>query len=82
MVYKGEVYSLPPPNRHHNIIWMLAEKFPEEDNFNRMDIRQGFLDDQGNFLDRYEALKVALEAKQVKDEKIIRAQRLFSEDVW
>ena len=80
--YKGEVHSLPAPNRHHNVIWMLCKKFPEEDNFNQIGNTQGFLDSEGNFLDRYDALEVARAAGQIKDVRNIRADRLFSEDVW
>lgn len=72
------IYSLPAPNRHHNIIWKLAEEgieLPDDD-------IQGFLTDEGKFLDRFEALGYALKHNQVKDVNNIRANRLFSEDLW
>lgn len=72
--YKGKVYSLPKPNRHHHVIRMIGGiKGPDT---------QGFLDDAGNFLDRFEALEVALAAGQVIDLDSIMSGCLFSEDLW
>lgn len=76
----GIVYSLDPPNRHHDIIALIRKAGyvgPVGSN------RQGFLDDSGNFLDRLSALDVAITAKQV-DLKNCHAPRigLFSEDLW
>lgn len=72
--YRGRIYSLPAPNRHHHVIRMIGGiKGPDT---------QGFLDNDGVFLDRKKALAVALAAGQVKDPSDIRAGQLFSEDVW
>jgi hypothetical protein len=75
--HKGELHSLPSPNRHHHIIYKIA--FETGD---RIEGEQGFLDDQGNYLNRVQALKHALECGQHKNPDDIRAGRLFSEDVW
>lgn len=72
--YNGKVYSLPKPNRHHHVIRMIGGISGPD--------TQGFLDSNGNFLDRFEALEVALSAGQVIDTNNIRASRLFSEDLW
>lgn len=72
--YEGETYSLPAPNRHHHVIRLIG-------GIHGPDI-QGFLDDEGNFLNRKDALRVALDAGQVLDPANIRANRLFSEDLW
>lgn len=76
--HNGKVHSLPAPNRHHHILW----KAVEETGKGLHGGEQGFLDDQGNFLDRFQALEHALACNQVKDINDIRAGRLFSEDVW
>jgi len=72
--YDGKVYSLPRPNRHHHVIRLIGGIHGSD--------MQGFLDNEGNFLDRFEALQVALSAGQVIDPVNIRAHRLFSEDLW
>lgn len=76
--HRGTVYSLPPPNRHHHVIVFIVLDVGAlaEDN------EQGFLDDEGRFLDRVAALEHALACNQVKDPTKIRADRLFSEDLW
>lgn len=72
--YGGKVYSLPKPNRHHHVIRIIG-------GISGPDI-QGFLDNEGNFLDRVEALEVALAAGQVLAPGDIRGDHLFSEDLW
>lgn len=47
----------------------------------RRDIKQGFIDNQGNFLTRTEALEVAKQAGQIKF-KHPPAHKLFSEDLY
>jgi len=76
----GKIYSLPAPNRHHHVMWMIAK----ETN-NRVDASgddQGFLDENGLYYSRRPALIHALKNNQVKDMKDIRAGRLFSENLW
>ncbi len=78
--YEGEVWSLPPPNRHCHVIWDICAKL----GINQIgdDEEQGFLDSEGNFLNREEALIIALANNQIKDPNDIRANQLFSEDLW
>lgn len=75
----GLLLLMPKPSRHHHIIsaWhtTTSQSFPE-------DGEQGFFDNQGRFLNRKQALHVALTAGQVKKPEEIRAGRLFSEDLW
>lgn len=101
----GIIWSLPSPNRHHHIQWILAKRkglpdVPEvadeallvgtlnedhnhsDDEDDENDNSQGFLDDEGNYLNRFEALDHALANHQVIDPSNIRANRLFSEDLW
>lgn len=72
--YGGKVYSSPKPNRHHHVIRLIGGIHGPS--------IEGFLDDTGRFLDRQEALQVALAAGQVLNPADIRANRLFSEDLW
>lgn len=43
---------------------------------------QGFVTSKNRFVDRVEALQIALQAGQVLDKSRIRANRLFSEDLY
>jgi hypothetical protein len=79
--FRGEVYSLPAPNRHHHVIWKIVRETgadfvdaPTED--------QGFLDESGTFLNRRQALVSARMFGQIKKGTVIRLGMLFSEDVW
>lgn len=77
--FRNEIYSLPPPNRHHHIIWEIAKIL----NIESVDLEeQGFLDETGKFYNRQDALAHALICNQVKNIALIRAGRLFSEDLW
>lgn len=79
--FKGVIYSLPSPNRHHHVLWKIIQE-TKASHVDASGDDQGFLDDAGNYLTRQEALAVALQCNQVKDPSDIRAGRLFSEDVW
>ena len=64
--FQGKVFSLPAPNRHHDVIRKIAEETDAE----RCDAHgddQGFLDESGRYLMRGQALISALLNGQVKD---------------
>lgn len=73
----GERYDLPAPNRHHNVIHLLASKGlpgrvkPDD---------QGFYTDTGEYLDRQQAREYALRIGQIL--KADHCRDLFSEDLW
>ena len=69
--YEGKTYK---PNRHHHVIRMIG-------GIQGPDI-QGFLDSNGKFLTREEAVIVALESGQISSDHVIRSGELFSEDIW
>ena len=70
------IISLDPPARHHNIIYKLAaEGFPTP-----IKGIQGFITDEGDFVDRREAANIALAVGQC--EKLMAPPNLFSEDLW
>lgn len=73
----GGRYDLPAPNRHHNVIHLLASKGlpgrvkPDD---------QGFYTDTGEYLDRQQAREYALRIGQIL--KADHCRDLFSEDLW
>lgn len=83
----GVTYSLPPPARHHNVLFsagyqhhrttMLGSDEP-------MDGEQGFLLSDGTFATRERAWEVAVAAGQLLERAPTdgRGGTLFSEDVW
>lgn len=78
--YDGITYTVPRPYRHHNVIWLmrgLGGFGPEAVSPKH----QGFLTTKGRFVDREEALKIAIAGDQV----IVKYEsqtELYSEDMW
>jgi hypothetical protein len=81
IIFEGTTYSLPKPNRHHDVIRLIVEKTGVS---HVDDDEQGFLDDTGKFYGRCEALKHAIENKQLKGDSraAFALGMLFSEDIW
>jgi hypothetical protein len=78
--YAGKTYSLPAPNRHHNVIRMIAAE-------NGVGIRgpdkQGFLDETGKFLNRKDAMLIAQATGQLNRRPGgYNGDDLYSEDLW
>jgi hypothetical protein len=77
--YAGTIYQLPRPNRHHDVIRHIAK-------INGVGIKgsdvQGFMTNRGDFVNRTKALRIALAAGQVLNPDGVRADELFSEDLW
>ena len=74
--YRGEVYDLPRPARHHDVIRVIACQFRERSVFGE----QGFLTSDGEFLNRRDAAAYALRVGQV--EILQWPPLLYSEDLW
>ena len=75
--YNGTIYSLPAPNRHHNVIQMIGGVYGND--------VQGFLDDSGEFLTRKEAYVLAVQNGQInrlKGDQYYQGDELYSEDLW
>ena len=76
--YDGTVFSLPKPNRHHDVIRMIAR-------LNGVGIAgpdvQGFVTDTGIFLGRRQAMLYALDHEQVLN-PVGHITQLYSEDLW
>jgi hypothetical protein len=73
----GEVFSVPPPGRHHNIIQLMCDKGRECSSLEC----QGFLLSDGSFAQRKPAKVVAINAGQLLPRASTLGE-LFSEDVW
>lgn len=84
--HKGLIYSLPAPNRHHHVIRMIHEKTGST-NIGGGEGNQGFLDSEGVYLRRKEALARAMETGQLLERAFdvgggVTLGQLYSEDIW
>ena len=83
ILYNSKVYALAKPNRHHNVIRMIAED-------NGVGIAgydtQGFVNDKGYFLNRKQAYRYAKSVGQLDRSKhpsgSYDGDELYSEDLW
>lgn len=71
-----KIWTLPPPNRHHNVLWLMGER--EVEGYHLCE--QGFLTDSGDFLTRSAARSYAMATGQCP--KPDHERHLFSEDLW
>lgn len=81
--FQGKLYSLPKPNRHHDVIRLIAKETGEK-YIDAHGDDQGFLNDMGVYFERRFALNVARKAGQLN---VVRPKThpqhlLFSEDIW
>jgi hypothetical protein len=94
---EGKVWQLPKPNRHHNVIHSMYEALGKPEAKRLLSKHaQGFVNDQGKFLDRRAANAEAVRCDQILppynpanpaerrwDLKPDHTPReLFSEDLW
>jgi hypothetical protein len=78
--FAGKVWSLPRPHRHHHVIRLIVDSTGVS-HVDAHDRDQGFLDQEGRYLDRVEALAVARGARQLRADVIVQDQ-LYSENLW
>lgn len=78
IIWKGKLYSLPKPNRHHHIIHMIHLDTGDMGIFGD----QGFLDDKGIFLCRACALLHAQACNQIIRDIRPKDCWLYSENIW
>ncbi|CDX54579.1 p063 [Mesorhizobium plurifarium] len=74
--YEGLTVSLPAPARHHNVLHPLFDLTGKV--LGGQD--QGFLTSKGRFVNRFEAARIAVRAKQIVEPRW--PPDLYSEDVW
>lgn len=75
--FRGAVYALPAPNRHHHVIAEILRQNPDVASVSGEE--QGFLDLDGRFLSREQALVSAHLHDQLRCEP---RGVLTSEDLW
>lgn len=76
--YLGVIYSLPRPNRHHDIIRYMVESCGVVPPCSGV---QGFLTTTNEFVDRKQARIIAENQSQLLP-RASKSVNLFSEDVW
>jgi hypothetical protein len=74
--FKGKVYWVPQPGRHHNV----AKKIVAEMGLPVLNEIQGFITDQDIFVTRLEAAEIAYAAGQVED--LDAPPLLYTSDLW
>jgi hypothetical protein len=81
-IYRGQVFTLPPPARHHTIIRHVADLHPEDTDcpLIHAGADQGFVTSAGRYVEREEAGLIALTAGQTAALKW--GPPLYSEDLW
>lgn len=79
--YDGNIYTLPPPNRHHHIINHIV-KLTGVNYIDTHHDDEGFIDENNNYLTRRQALVSAIVNNQILDMNKIYAQELCSENLW
>jgi hypothetical protein len=79
ILHRGQVYSLPKPYRHHNVIREMASfGFGQDAMWD-----QGFVTSAGRYVSRDMAVVLAAIAGQITFPKRTNPQdELFSEDLW
>lgn len=82
----GQIWTLPRPARHHNILWAMYDVENNSNPEQRPKIIpahgiQGFIDGSGNFLDRVESAIRAEKCRQLV-KPLDAPPNLFSEDLW
>jgi hypothetical protein len=94
IMHRGEPWSVPAPGRHHDVLNMLRERFPEDANIENggsgFHGKQGFMTNKARFVDRAEGARIAIAAGQILEvvdrdgisARRFNPERLFSEDVW
>lgn len=87
--YDGLIFSMPQPNRHHDIIHKLDADLNIDPDWWNME--QGFIDDRGDFYTREAAYQhcqligqplVRRIALLESGKNVYNGEELFSEDLW
>lgn len=73
--FNGSVFSVEPPKRHSDIIFLAIKK--GHDNI-AMKGEKGFITEEGGFVDRIQAAKIAKESGQIEK----NVHELYTNDLW
>jgi hypothetical protein len=80
---ENEVWSVPAPGRHHNVIWLMRDMGFSMGRISHSE--EGFITDSDEFVSRADALDIARAAGQLVEEHKDLAEQLgelYSEFVW
>lgn len=78
VMYAGRLYTLPRPNRHHDVIRSIPGGVKGPD-------KQGFVLEDGTFLGRREAMALAEsngQLRRIPGKEFYQGPELYSEDLW
>lgn len=75
----SEYFDVMCGKRHADI---LHRMFLMRIDYDRESAVQGFMTDTNQFVDRYDAMEIAYNAKQIDEKTYDPCRQLFSEDVW
>lgn len=78
-----EVWFVPAPGRHHNVIWLMREVGRSVETIAASE--EGFVTDANEFVSRADALNIAIASGQLLDEHrdlALQLGELYSEFVW
>ena len=75
----SEYFDVMCGKRHADI---LHRMFLMRIDYDRNTAVQGFMTDTNQFVDRYVAMEIAYNTKQIDEKTYNPGQQLFSEDVW
>ena len=67
-------------HRHHNIIWYLVKIHGHTPPIARERYQQGFITDENTFVNRVDALEIAIKANQII--KLHTGRQLYNEDLY
>jgi hypothetical protein len=79
---EGVIWTLPRPARHHHIIAAMNDVDGNKGVMLKAHGEQGFISDNGTFLDREAAAIHAQVAGQLDGKRLIAPPKLYSEDLW
>lgn len=80
----GSIWYVEPPGRHHDVIRLMRKVLGDRP-YGRpitFSTEQGFLLNDGSFVNRSKAKLVAINAKQLLGRARVDHVDLYSEDVW
>lgn len=77
ILFKGIIFTLPRPARHHDVMRLVWETYGDEVIGSET---QGFVTSTGRFVRREPAVRIAKKARQIEAPKF--PPKLYSEDLW
>ena len=76
----SKMYTIPC-HRHGDAFYIISQ-FVARDEIDKTKTEQGFLTQDGTYLNRYDAMDEAIRCKQLPPEAKQQCAELYSEDLW